>query len=116
MRVERIMAAVVALGFAVFSGTVFIGMSEAGDPTASLAAAMVGICLLAASVIAIGPAKWAAGVAIALGVITGLAAVGTVASVPFSLEAVLDVTWLGITTVVLIGAGVRLLWQPGEPG
>jgi hypothetical protein len=57
MRRERISAAVVALGFAVFSGFVFIGMSAVGDPNVVLAAVMIGLCLLAAAVIAIGPAK-----------------------------------------------------------
>ena len=115
MRWERISAAVAALGFAVFSGLVYIGMSEAGDPNVVLAAVMVGVCLMVAAVIAIGPAKWAAGVAIALGVTSGLAAVGIPASVPFNPEVAIDLTWLGITTVVLIGAGLRLLRRPAEP-
>lgn len=116
MRRERIIAAVAALGFAGFSGFVFIGMSDVGDPNVVLAAVMVGFCLLAAAVIAIGPAKWAAGVAIALGVISGLVAMGTLGTAaqrPTSgLETALDGIWMGITTVALIGAGLRLLRGP----
>ena len=115
MRWERIIATVVALGVAVFSGFVFIGMSEVGDPNVVLAAVVLGLSLLAAAVIAIGPAKWAAGLAIALGVISGLGAIGTLATVPSGPEMALDVIWLGVTTLVLIGAGLRLLRQPGEP-
>ena len=113
VRGERIIAAVAALGLAVFSGFVFSGMSEVGDPNVVLAAVMIGVSLLAAAVSAIGPAKWAAGVAIALGMLSGLALVGTLAAV--GLENALDLIWLGITTVVLIGAGLRLLRQPGQP-
>jgi hypothetical protein len=115
MRGARIIAAVAALGFAIWSGTVFIGMSRVGDPNVVLAAVVVGICLLAAVVIAIGPAKWAGGAAIALGMLSGLAGVGTFGMAEPGLEMALDVIWLGIITVALIGEGLRLVRQPGQP-
>ena len=115
MRWERIIAAVAALSFALFAGVVFVGMSRAGDPNVVLTSVVAVICLLAAVVIAIGPAKWAGGIAIALGMLSGLAAVGTFGMAEPGFERAFDVTWLGITTVALIVEGLRLLRQPAEP-
>jgi hypothetical protein len=105
----RIIGVVVALGFALWWGFVFVGMSLVGDPNVLLASVGIVVCLVAAVVIGLGPAKVAAVVAIALGVISGLAAVGTLAMAPAGLEAVGDTIWLGLTTIALIGVGIRLV-------
>jgi hypothetical protein len=115
MRGARIIAAVAALAFALFAGVVFVGMSRVGDPNVVLASVVAVICLLAAVVIAIGPARWAGGVAIALGLLSGLAAAGTFGMAAPGFEMAFDVIWLGITTVALVGEGLRLLRQPGHP-
>ena len=115
MRGVRAIAAVAALSFALFAGVVFVGLSRVGDPNVVLASVVTGICLLAAVVIAIGPATWAGGVAIALGTLSGLAAVGTFGMAEPGFERAFDVTWLVITTVGLIGEGLRMLRLPGQP-
>ena len=61
------------------------------------------------------PREWAAGVAIALGMLSGLAAVGTLGLAEPGLEAALDGIWLGITTVVLIGAASGCCDSRGLP-
>ena len=53
--------------------------------------------------------------AIGLGLLSGLAAVGTFGMAEPGLEMALDVMWMGITTVALIGESLRLLRKPGEP-
>jgi hypothetical protein len=90
----RVIGVVAALGFALWSGFVFIGMSRVGDPTVSLPAVMIVVCLVAAVVIGLGPAKLAGGVAVALGVISGLAGVGTFAMAPAGFEMAGDVIWM----------------------
>jgi hypothetical protein len=105
----RVIGVAAALGFALFWGYVLAGMSETGDPNVLLAAVGIVVCLVAAVVIALGPAKLAAGVAIVLGALSGLGALPSIAYSPS------DGIWLGITAVALIAAGIRLLRPDEEP-
>ena len=89
-----------ALGFAIFWGFVISG----GDPTsATVATVGAAVSLVAAGVIAIGRARWAAGVAIGLGMFSGLIALPAGAIYAF------DGYWLGLTAILLIGGGLLLL-------
>ena len=101
----RIVGVIGALSVATFFGIVVVGLMALGQPAnAAVSAAGVALSVLGAFAIAVRPAGTAAGVAIALGILSGLGAVTAGANYAP------DGYWLGITAVLLIVAGF-VLWQ-----